>query len=248
MEKYGFVYIWYDRKRKMYYIGSHWGTEDDGYICSSNRMRDAYRRRPQDFKRKIIQKIYTNRYDLLEQEELLLSKIKNEEIGLKYYNLIKIAKHIYHGNEEKRKSAYQKISEHHKNNPNWGSWGKGKKQTEETKQLLREANRKQFENPNQIEIRKQKSKELWQNPEYLEKQKTARNKPRYYKGFTGKHTEETKQKIKNKKLGISVHNEETREKLRQITKSKIWVNNGTINKRVEKHNIPDGFVRGKHGQ
>lgn len=27
MEKYGFVYIWYDRKRKMYYIGSHYGTE-----------------------------------------------------------------------------------------------------------------------------------------------------------------------------------------------------------------------------
>ena len=44
MEKYGFVYIWYDKKRKMYYIGSHWGTDDDGYICSSNRMRDAYRR------------------------------------------------------------------------------------------------------------------------------------------------------------------------------------------------------------
>ena len=45
-EKYGFIYIWYDNFRKMYYIGRHWGTEDDGYICSSNRMRDAYRRRP----------------------------------------------------------------------------------------------------------------------------------------------------------------------------------------------------------
>ena len=33
MEKYGFVYLWYDRKRKMFYIGSHWTTETDGYIC-----------------------------------------------------------------------------------------------------------------------------------------------------------------------------------------------------------------------
>ena len=28
MEKTGFIYIWYDRKRKMYYIGCHLGTED----------------------------------------------------------------------------------------------------------------------------------------------------------------------------------------------------------------------------
>jgi hypothetical protein len=53
MEKYGFVYIWYDRKRKMYYVGSHWGTIEDGYICSSNRMRDAYREDP-----KILKDVY----------------------------------------------------------------------------------------------------------------------------------------------------------------------------------------------
>lgn len=81
-EKYGFVYIWYDRKRKMYYIGSHWGTSDDGYICSSNRMRDAYRRRPTDFKRRIIWK--TNvREELLQEEEKWLQKIKRKK---SYYN------------------------------------------------------------------------------------------------------------------------------------------------------------------
>ena len=58
MEKYGFVYIWRDRKHKMFYIGCHWGTEDDGYVCSSNRMRNAYNRRPNDFKRKIISHKY----------------------------------------------------------------------------------------------------------------------------------------------------------------------------------------------
>jgi len=32
MQKYGFVYIWFDRKHKRYYIDSHWGKEDDSYI------------------------------------------------------------------------------------------------------------------------------------------------------------------------------------------------------------------------
>lgn len=87
MEKYGFVYLWYDRKHKRFYIGCHWGTEDDGYICSSNWMRDSYKRRPNDFKRKIIKKIYTNRKDLLEEEYRYLYLIKDEELGKKYYNL-----------------------------------------------------------------------------------------------------------------------------------------------------------------
>ena len=87
MEKYGFVYIWRDRKHNRYYIGSHWGTEDDGYICSSPWMRQAYKHRPNDFKRKILKKIYSSRKDLLNQESRWLSLIKEEEIKIRYYNL-----------------------------------------------------------------------------------------------------------------------------------------------------------------
>lgn len=83
-EKFGFVYIWYDSKRKMYYIGSHWGTEEDGYICSSNRMRDAYRRRPQDFKRRVLSRIYTDRLSLLNEEQRWFDMVKNKD---RYYNL-----------------------------------------------------------------------------------------------------------------------------------------------------------------
>lgn len=75
MEKYGFVYIWFDRKYKRYYIGSHWGTENDGYICSSNNMRNNYNNRSNDFKRKIISKIYTDREDLLNEEQKWLDLI-----------------------------------------------------------------------------------------------------------------------------------------------------------------------------
>ena len=86
MEKYGFVYIWYDKKRKMYYIGCHWGTEDDGYICSSNRMRNAYKRRPGDFRRRIIGK-FDNKIEMLINENEWLTLIGKENLGKKYYNL-----------------------------------------------------------------------------------------------------------------------------------------------------------------
>lgn len=87
--KYGFVYIWFDRKHKRYYIGSHWGTEDDGYICSSSWMKQAYKRRPNDFKRRILSLIYTCRKDLLEEEYYWLSMIKKEELkGIRYYNIV----------------------------------------------------------------------------------------------------------------------------------------------------------------
>lgn len=64
MEKYGFVYIWYDRKHKRYYIGAHWGHENDGYVCSSSWMKKAYKNRPEDFKRKILKKHILSRHNM----------------------------------------------------------------------------------------------------------------------------------------------------------------------------------------
>jgi hypothetical protein len=87
MEKYGFVYIWRDRKHKRYYVGSHWGYEDDGYVCSSPWMIKAYKKRPEDFKRKILSRIYSSRSDLLQSEYRYLSMIKENEIKIRYYNL-----------------------------------------------------------------------------------------------------------------------------------------------------------------
>ena len=83
--KYGFVYIWRDKKRKMYYIGCHWGTTEDGYICSSNRMRDAYRRRPEDFKRRILETNIVDRKTMFENEEKWLQKAEHKKE--RYYNL-----------------------------------------------------------------------------------------------------------------------------------------------------------------
>jgi hypothetical protein len=87
MEKYGFIYIWLDRKHKRFYIGCRWGHEDDGYICSSSWMKASYNRRPQDFKRRILARVFTNKQDLLNEEHKWLSLIKEEELCTKYYNM-----------------------------------------------------------------------------------------------------------------------------------------------------------------
>ena len=110
-EKFGFIYLWFDKKHKRYYVGSHWGTEDDGYICSSTWMRNSKNNRPKDFKRKIIEKIYTNRKDLLLIEYKWLSKIKKEELGKKYYNLTNHLNGHWFTDEHKKMKLKQRISE-----------------------------------------------------------------------------------------------------------------------------------------
>lgn len=49
-----FVYCWTDHKTGKLYIGSHKGSEDDGYVCSSTDMMKEYTIRPDDFSRQII--------------------------------------------------------------------------------------------------------------------------------------------------------------------------------------------------
>lgn len=111
MKKYGFVYIWFDRKHKRYYIGCHWGTVDDGYICSSNWMRDAYNRRPNDFKRKILSTGIEERSLMFEKEHEWFSLIKEEELGKKYYNLRKHKWGHWITDIDTKKTISEKISQ-----------------------------------------------------------------------------------------------------------------------------------------
>ena len=137
MEKEGFIYIWFDRKRKMYYIGCHWGTLDDGYVCSSNRMRVAYRRRPYDFKRKILKRNII-REILLEEEYKWLQLVKSNELGKKYYNLSK--KHFGHWSQNPKQVISMREKNTGKNNPMYGkvSPKKGTKISESTRNKIKE--------------------------------------------------------------------------------------------------------------
>lgn len=132
--KYGFVYIWRDKKHKRYYVGCRWGTEDDGYICSSSWMKASYKKRPEDFKRRILARVYTNRTDLLEEEYKWLSMTKQEELhGTRYYNIKN--HHFSHWSTDKQKSLSigQKISKANKGKP--GYW-LNKEKTKEHKQKI----------------------------------------------------------------------------------------------------------------
>jgi hypothetical protein len=109
MKKYGFVYLWRDRKHKKYYVGCHWGDEDDVYISSCKWMNKAYKRRPQDFKRKILKRVYTTREDLLNEEHRWLQQIKDEELKVRYYNTIN--KKFNHWSAQERDDVRKTISE-----------------------------------------------------------------------------------------------------------------------------------------
>ena len=102
--EYGFVYRWTDsgnsrplgrpsskpkkhQRRVRYYIGSHWGKFSSGYVCSSRSMNAAYKRRPQDFTRRIIAVVTTNRKDLLAREQQALDAIPRSHVGTKAYNV-----------------------------------------------------------------------------------------------------------------------------------------------------------------
>jgi hypothetical protein len=81
----GFIYIWYDKLRNMFYIGSHKGVPDDNYLSSSRWLNGEIRYRPNDFKRKILK--FLSFQELVLEEYRLIGMIKPHEYGKKYYNL-----------------------------------------------------------------------------------------------------------------------------------------------------------------
>ena len=107
MEKYGFVYIWRDKKHKRFYIGCHWGSVDDGYVCSSTWMKSAYLRRPTDFRRKILSIIHTSKRDMFLTEGKWLKYIKEDELGIRYYNKTNIVINHWTMND----TMYQQVIE-----------------------------------------------------------------------------------------------------------------------------------------
>ena len=110
LEKTGFIYIWRDKKHNRYYVGCHWGFEDDNYICSSSWMRQAYLHRPYDFKRRIIKRNILSRPEMYVEELRYLHMIKLEELRHRYYNFNITNNEVWHKYPENFKTIGQKIS------------------------------------------------------------------------------------------------------------------------------------------
>lgn len=242
MDKYGFIYLWYDRKHKRYYIGCHWGTIDDGYICSSKWMKKTYLRRPQDFKRRIL-KTNIPRELLLDEEHIWLKKIKPEELKTKYYNISQHHFNHWSANPEKSINLKEKLSniakELHKDPIYREKMLEGCRnrapQTKET--ILKRAK------SNTGKIRSEETKEKMKQ--------SAKRGPAHF--LYGKELpEETKEKIRQKLTGSKnpfygkTHTDDCRKRMGgniskalkgktpknlENLKKSFWWNNGVINKR-----------------
>ena len=129
MTKYfGFIYEWVDSTNDKNYVGSHKGLIDDGYTGSGTYFLSAFKKRPDEFSREILEYVYEDdRKILLEVEQKYLDLIDWNNT----YNISTIAlgsdgmigKH--HTNESKKI-----MSEKAKKRP---SNHTGKKHTEEFK-------------------------------------------------------------------------------------------------------------------
>jgi len=107
MNNIGFVYKWTDLYNGKYYIGSHRGDINDGYIGSGYYFKKAYKKRKECFSREIL---YIGK-DYIELEEFILQELdcKND---VNSYNLTNNAR----GVSMQSKETKIKISESKKGN------------------------------------------------------------------------------------------------------------------------------------
>lgn len=162
---FGYVYLWHDRKRKMYYLGGHVGSIEDNYVCSSSYMLNAYKKRPEDFKMRVITYIKENNKELLrEREQYYLDMIDESELSTsknvmtrtnRYYNM--------------KKNSVGGNGSANKGNSNIGGWNRGLKlgydqwnkgkigiqpHSEETRKKMSEARKLYWKNkPRTIKIK-----------------------------------------------------------------------------------------------
>jgi hypothetical protein len=93
-------------------------------------MRDAYRRRPDDFKRRILKRVFTSQEDLVLEEQRWLDFIQPIECGKRYYNkTLRSNMPTMRGRKHSEKTKL-KMSQ----------TAKGRPKSEETKEKLRQVN------------------------------------------------------------------------------------------------------------
>lgn len=181
-------------KNRMFYVGAHWGNQDDGYVCSSRRMRNSYKRRPQDYTRRILE-IVENKELLWEREYLWLQQIKIEELGVRYYNLHRTKyKSVEYTDEMRVKMASTKGK---KQDPEVvkrrAESIKKTMSTPEKKVELSEQAKRRWEIPGQKEAHSAKMKEEWADEEKrkarIESLTEAQNRPEV-KAETGRISRE----------------------------------------------------------
>jgi hypothetical protein len=221
----GFVYIWYDCKRKWFCIGSHMGSLDDGYTSSTGFMDSAIKKRPHDFRRRILEFYYgDDPKELFALEQKYLDMIKDEELCLgenkhngtiRYYNVKKnasglsgkaasVLKKQFWDSErgtERKKIMSKEMSENNPIKKGNVPWNKGKKCPS-----ISEAKKGVSLNLSDDQKRRNSEigKEIWQRPGYREKMKNRKkaNPEKIAASMRGKvRSDKTKNNISESLLG-----------------------------------------------
>ena len=200
MNKEAFVYLWYDSRSKMFYLGKHKGTPDDGYTHSSSMWQQFKNDNiPQGVRRRII--AWGTNEDMHELETKLLLNRK-EKCWDRYYNA------------NIRGKFYRPLESYKTGEDNF--WY-GKKLTEKTKRKMSKAalGRKHTEET------KRKISESKLGQKFTEETKRKISEA----GLGRKHTKETKRKISEAILGRK-RTEETKRKMSESRLGKIPWNKG----------------------
>ncbi|MAF25586.1 hypothetical protein CL634_08460 [bacterium] len=194
----GFVYVLSNREDGNWYIGSHEGTTDDGYIASGIRIKNAIDKYGiENFDRYIIYRGENFR----EQEEIYLTildaasnpksyNLKNKAFGGKIYDIPPMLGKK-HTEETKKKMSLsgkgRQFSDAHKRkigNFHRGKivseitreklrkYNKDKKLSEETKRKIGEASRKHWQNNSELKERWKTRMPRGKNGRFLAKEKT----------------------------------------------------------------------------
>jgi len=131
-----FVYCWTDKSTNKLYIGSHKGSIEDGYVCSSKYMLEEYKKRPNDFTRQIIAQ--GNIPDIRKLEAKILKSV-DAKVNEEFYN-----RHNNDGFYFDGWSSNTMTEEHKKN---IGKANKGRKISLEHAHKLHEGRRKSKNSP-----------------------------------------------------------------------------------------------------
>jgi len=201
---FGFIYKWVNHVNKKYYIGSHYGPLDDGYVGSGVWFRRAYNKNPENFSRTILKYLTSeDPVELLTLEQQYL--ITECEVGNKdkCYNISRRAGggwQLAGKADSEIAEIYSKISNTLKN------------KTEQERIIITEKIKTTLaENPERCKIAIEKmktTKRLWDDQKkktMVEKMKnTLHNNPdikekarQKFINTISMRTDEQKQKIKN---------------------------------------------------
>ena len=205
MNKEAFVYLWYDSRSKMFYLGKHKGTPDDGYTHSSSMWQQFKNDNiPKGVRRRII--AWGTNEDMHELETKLLLNRK-EKCWDRYYNA-NIRGKFYRPLESYKTGEDnfwygKKLTE--KTKRKMSKAALGRKHTEETKRKISEALLGE-KNPRYGKKHTEEAKRKISKASSINQ--SGKNNNMYGK----KHTEETKRKISESKLGQKF-TEETKRKI-----------------------------------